>query len=723
MMADGGILSVWGQRHKLPLVMQTEAAECALACLAMIAGYHGHETDLASLRRRFSTSLKGVNLARIIEIGNALGFEARPLRAELEYLPEAQLPCIAHWDLNHFVVLNRISRKGAEIYDPARGRYNMPLIEASKHFTGIVLELTPGMGFSPAQERQSISLRALTGRITGLARILIQVVGLALAIEFLALLMPFQMQWVVDQVLVSADENLLIVMTLGFLIVMALQTGLTIVRGWVLSWLGATLNAQWVTNLFSHLINLPLDYFEKRHMGDIVSRFSSVQSIQNTLTGSFVGAMLDGLMGLLALVILCLYSLPLTGCVLVVFALYGILRWALYRTLWRINEEQLVYGARQQTELMESVRGVQAIKLANKQSARKARLANATLEAAKRTMRIQRISLVFGAINQYLFGTQRIVLIALGAYLAIEGKFSAGMLIAFVAYADQFSGKIGGLIDKIVDFRMLRLHAERIADIALTAPEKHAHGVRSETEAALEPRINVKNLSFRYAEGDPWILRNLNLAIHAGESVAIVGPSGCGKSTLAKLLLGLLEPTEGSIEISGIDIKRYGLDNYRKLVGAVMQNDTLFAGTIADNISFFDDVSTINQIISAASIAEIHDEIMAMPMAYESLVGDMGSALSGGQQQRIILARALYRMPKILVLDEATSHLDLRCENAINTAIRQLDVTRLIFAHRLETIASADYVAKIENGNISVAPPVHRTKQDSSTQGRAPAYQ
>lgn len=720
-MADDGILSMWSQRHKLPLVMQTEAAECALACLVMVARYHGYETDLASLRRRFSTSLKGVNLTRVIEIANELGFEARPLRAELEYLPQAQFPCIVHWNLNHFVVLSRISRKGAEIYDPARGRYNMPLPEVSKHFTGVVLELIPGMDFSPVRERQRISLRALTGRITGLTHILIQVIGLALAIEVLALLMPFQIQWVVDQVLVSADNNLLTVMTLGFLIAMALQTGLTIARGWVLSWLGATLNAQWVTNLFSHLLNLPLDYFEKRHMGDIVSRFSSVQSIQNTLTGSFVEAILDGLMGLLALVILCLYSLPLTGCVLIVFALYGLLRWALYRTLWRINEEQLVYGARQQTELMESVRGVQAVKLANKQSERKARLTNATLEAAKRIMHAQRITLAFGAINQYLFGTQRIVLIALGAYLTIEGKFSAGMLIAFVTYAGQFSAKIGGLIDKIVDFRMLKLHAERIADIALTEPEKHTHGVRGVARLEPEPRIEIKNLSFRYAEGEPWILRNLNLTIHAGEAVAIVGPSGCGKSTLAKLLLGLLEPSEGSIEIGGNDIKRYGLDNYRKLIGAVMQNDTLFGGTIADNISFFDGDATMERIILAASVAKIHDEIMAMPMAYESLVGDMGSALSGGQQQRIVLARALYRKPRILVLDEATSHLDLRCENAINTAIRQLAVTRLILAHRPETIASADRIARLENGNIHVTP-IHLAKQDSSMQGVAPTH-
>jgi ATP-binding cassette subfamily B protein RaxB len=687
-MADGSILPPWGQRRQLPLVMQTEAAECALACLAMVACYHGHETDLASLRRRFSTSLKGVNLARMIEIAHTLGFEARPLRAELEYLPKAQLPCILHWNLNHFVVLHRLTRKGAEIYDPARGRYRMPLAEASKHFTGVVLELVPSADFSPIKERQRVSLRALTGRITGLGRLLIQVFGLAFAIEMLALVIPFQMQWVVDQVLLSSDRNFLTVMTLGFLIVMALQTGLTIARGWIISWLGATLNAQWTTNLFSHLLKLPLDYFEKRHMGDIVSRFSSVQTIQSTLTGSFVEAMLDGLMGSLALIILCFYSLPLTICVLGAFGIYAVLRWALYRKLWLINEEQLVYGAKQQSELMESVRGIQAIKLANKQSERKARLANATLESAQRTMRTQRITLAFGAINQGLFGAQRILLIALGAYLAIEGKFSTGMLIAFVAYADQFSNKIGSLVDKMVDFRMLKLHAERIADIALSEPEQHMHGVHSGPDP--EIRIGVKNLSFRYAEGEPWILRHLDLTIEAGESVAIVGPSGCGKSTLAKLLLGLLEPTEGVITIGDIDIKRYGLTNYRKCIGAVMQDDILFAGTIADNISFFDTDATMGKITSAAMIANIHNDIMRMPMAYESLVGDMGSSLSGGQKQRLTLARALFCEPKLLVLDEATSHLDVKNESIINQNVKNMRMTRIVIAHRPETIASAD---------------------------------
>lgn len=267
------------------------------------------------------------------------------------------------------------------------------------------------------------------------------------------------------------------------------------------------------------------------------------------------------------------------------------------------------------------------------------------------------------------------------------------MLVAFVAYADQFASKIGSLVDKVVDFRMLRLHAERIADIALAQPERHTHGVYSGPEP--EPRIEVKDLSFRYAEGEPWVLHHLHLTIQAGESVAIIGASGCGKSTLAKLLVGLLEATEGSVEIGGLDIRKYGLDNYRNMIGAVMQDDTLFAGTIADNIAFFDNAVDMKNVMLAANMAEIHQEIMAMPMAYESMVGDMGSALSGGQRQRLILARALYRKPKLLILDEATSHLDHANELQTNNTIRNLKITRIIFAHREETIALADRIVDL----------------------------
>lgn len=691
----------WRGRRQLELVMQTEAAECALACLSMVAAYHGHAADLMSLRRRFNISSKGANLRRMAEIADAIGLEARALRATLEYLPAAPTPCILHWDLNHFVVLNRVTARGAEIFDPSRGRYWMPLAEVSAHFTGVVLQLTPGASFEEVAETPGVSLRALTGRITGLAGVTVQILGLALGIEVLSLLAPFQMQWVIDQALLTNDHNMLVVIALGFVVVSAMSAAFGFARAWLVSWFGASLNAQWVTNVFAHLLKLPMDFFEKRHMGDIVSRFYSIQSIQTTLTGSFIEAVLDGAMGLMALVILTLYSASLTLVVGASILLYAGLRWAMYRALWRINEEQLVYSARQQTELMESIRGIQAIKLANKQAERRGRLERATHEAARRTMQSQRVGLAFAVANQALFGTQRVALVAFGAYLAMQGKFSAGMLVAYVAYADQLSTKFSSLVDKLIEFQMLGLHTKRVADIALTGPEAHAEGPYS--GPVPKARIEVKGVGFRYAEGEPWVLRGVSLVIEAGESVAIIGPSGYGKSTLAKLIVGLLEPIEGSIEIDGIDIRRYGLARYRGLIGAVMQDDNLFAGSIADNISLFDVDAAMDDIVAAARMAQFHDDIVAMPMAYESLVGDMGAALSGGQKQRLMLARALYRKPSILVLDEATSHLDAARETSINAAIGALDVTRIILAHRQETIASAQRVIDITRLNGSTA--------------------
>ena len=694
-MADGDIRFQWGTRRRLPMIMQSESTECALACLVMIARFYGHDVDLASMRRRHSTSLKGVTLLRLLEIAQTIGLGARPIRCELDYFADAKLPCILHWDLNHFVVLERITKKGAEILDPARGRRCIPLSEVSKHFTGIAVEITHDKHFQRVKSRERISLRTLAGRIEGLRGTLTQVFGLAAALELIALAMPFQIQWVVDQVLPSSDINLLIVIMGGFLIMTAIQAGFSITRAWIISWLGATLNVQWTTGLFGHLLKLPLEYFEKRHIGDVVSRFSSMQSIQSTLTGSFIEAVLDGLTSTLALVILYIYSPALTACVAVAVLIYVSLRCYMYPVLWSINEEQLTFGARQQTELMESIRGIQAIKLGGQQSQRAIRLANATQEYAFRYMKNQRITLGFSAINQGIFTVQRILLIGIGGYLAIESRFTAGMLVAFVAYADQFSSKAGGLVDKFVDFKMLSLHAERIADIALCEPEPHMEGAYVGTDLA--PKIEARGLGFRYAENEPWIFRNLDLLVHAGESVAIVGPSGCGKSTLAKLLLGLLEPNEGVIEIDGINIQHYGLNNYRKMFGAVMQNDSLFVGSIADNISFFDVDASEERVIASACLAGIHDEVSAMPMGYESPVGDMGSALSGGQKQRIVLARALYRQPKILLLDEATSHLDIAGERRVNDSVNQLGMTKIIIAHRPESIRSADRVINLNS--------------------------
>ncbi|HEX7369161.1 MAG TPA: peptidase domain-containing ABC transporter [Rhodanobacteraceae bacterium] len=704
---DGGFLAglQWGFRRKLPVILQTEAAECGLASLAMIARYHGHDVDLPSLRRRYSTSLKGANLARVMEMAEKLGFETRPLRLELDELGELKAPCILHWDLNHFVVLKRATSKGAVIHDPARGVLKLSNAEISKHFTGVALECSPGADFKPVRARESISLRALTGKVKGLPTALVQIFVLALALEVFALVGPFYLQWVLDQVLVSADKSLLMLLGIGFLLVAGFQAAISAVRAWTITWLGAMLNVQWITNVFAHLLKLPLDWYEKRHVGDVVSRFSSMQTIQQTLTTGFVTAILDGIMASLTLVVLFLYSVKLALIVLVAFALYAILRWFTYQPLRRAQEDQIVYSARQQTELLEAIRGAQTLKLFNQQQPRTARYSNAVVETVNRNIAMQRLNIAFQSGNQLIFGIEKVALIWLAAILVLDGSFTAGMLVAFAAYADQFVTRAASLIDKGIEFRMLRLHAERVADIALTAPERH---VESAWDAPTpEAEIEVRNVSFRYAEGEPWILKDCSLTIPAGDSVALIGPSGCGKTTLAKIILGLLEPNEGEIRYGGIDIRRLGLGRYRSQVGAVMQDDQLFAGSIADNIACFDNESSPLHIESAARLAAIHEDIAKMPMGYQSLVGDMGSALSGGQKQRILLARALYRKPALLVLDEATSHLDIDRERQVNVAVNRLAITRLVIAHRPETIASAERVLMVANGTVQPIPTNH----------------
>ena len=600
----------FGGGKRLPVILQTEAAECGLACLAMVASYYGYEIDLPGMRRKASMSLKGATLKRVMEIAGQLALDTRALRLEVEDLAALKTPCLLHWDLNHFVVLKQAGAKEIVIHDPARGVQRLSLAEASKHFTGVALELWPSARFKRERVREAISLRSLSGEVHGLKRALTQILLLALALEAMVLAGPLYMQWVLDQVFPSADHQLLTVLGIGFLMLTVFQVGVTALRSWCITWISATLSVQWVNNLFGHLLRLPLGFFEKRHIGDVVSRFGSVQTIQKTLTTQFVGAVLDGLVSILTLVLMAFYSVPLTLLVVGTFALYGLLRWLLYRPLRRTTEDHIVYAARQQSDLLESIRGIQAIKLANQQSHRQGRYANAQVDTTNREIALQRLGIGAQAGSGLLFGLARVALIWWAAALVLKGEFSAGMLVAFIAYADQFHRRGAALLDRSNEFRMLELHAERVADIALSEPETHLEGVHADELEST--RLEVRNVSFRYAEGEPWVLEHFNLTVENGESVAIAAPSGAGKTTLAKLILGLLEPTEGEIRFGGVDIHKFGLARYRAQVGAVMQDDQLFAGSIADNISLFDPEATPQAVAAAAHLAGIHEEIAAL---------------------------------------------------------------------------------------------------------------
>ena len=682
---------------QVPLILQTEAAECGLACLAMVAGAHGLDTDLATLRQRFSVSLKGATLVDLVRIADALKLQSRAVRAELDELPQLPTPCILHWDMNHFVVLVRQRGQQVVIHDPACGVRRMGLDELSRHFTGVALELQPAPDFVAATERRHVSVRQLMGPVSGLRRSLGQILLLALVLEAFVLLSPFFMQWVVDGVLVSGDRDLLVTLGMGFTLLVLIQAATAAARSWAVLVLSATLNLQWLVNVFAHLLRLPVDWFEKRHPGDIWSRFGSVQQIQRTLTTSFIEAVLDGALVLLTLAMMALYSLALSAVALAAVVVYGAMRWAFFRPLREASEEALVFEARQSSHFLESLRGVLAIKLFNAQADRQSRFASLVVDTMNAQISIRKLELWAAVAHRLLFGLERVAVVWIGAWLVMDNRLTVGMLFAFFAYKETFASRVSGLIDKAVELKMLRLQGERLADIVLTAPEADAAQPARELSAAIE----LRNVSFAYADGEPNVLHKVNLKVEPGESVAVVGPSGCGKSTLLKLMLGILEPTEGEVLVGGQPLARVGLRAWREQVGVVMQDEALFSGSVADNISFFAPAPDPAWLVQCARVAAVHDEIEAMPMGYHTLIGDMGAALSGGQKQRILLARALYKRPRLLLLDEATSSLDVERERAVNQGVRQLALTRVIVAHRPETIASAGRVVALHEGRVA----------------------
>jgi ATP-binding cassette, subfamily B, bacterial CvaB/MchF/RaxB len=691
-------------RRKLPVLLQTEAAECGVACLAMVASYHGHAVDVATLRRRFTVSMRGATLAALMQLAARLGLETRAVRVELEDLARLRLPCILHWSFTHFVVLRRVTRRGLFVHDPARGYRRVRHAEAGSSFTGVALELWPSPRFTPRAPAPAVRLRALVGNVRGLAGALAQILLLAATLETFVLANPLLTQWVVDHALVTASRDLLTLLALGFGLLVLFEQSTAALRGVVIMHFEATLNVQWQANVLAHLLRLPLPYFEKRHLGDIVSRFRSIDVIQRTVTTTFVEAIVDGAMSLLLLAVMLCYSAPLAAVCVAAVAIYVGLRWLAHGPLRDARHEQIAAAAKQDSHFIETARGVRAIKLFARAEERRGAWLGLLVEQINAGTRVQRLGLALRAGNGLALGLENVLVIYLGASLVLSGALSTGMLLAFVAYQRQFAVRVSTLIDKLAEVRLLRLHCERLGDIVLTAPEQQDGSGRLLVSAATPGlAIRARGLRFRYGEHEPYVLDGVDLDVEPGQCVALVGASGCGKSTLLSLLLGLLAPTAGEITIAGVAPRE--LAAAQRTVAGVMQGDCLFAGSIADNISFFAADADQHRVEECARLAAIHSDIAKLPMAYNTLVGFMGSTLSAGQQQRILLARALYAQPAVLILDEATSHLDAPREAAIAAAVAQLGMTRIIAAHRRETLAAADRIVRLDAGRIVAEAP------------------
>lgn len=681
-------------QRRVPVIHQTETAECGLACLAMICGHFGKNIDLIYLRRKFNLSARGATLAGINGIAEQLGMATRALSLELDELRVLKTPCILHWDFSHFVVLVSIKRNRYVLHDPARGIRYISREEMSRYFTGVALEVWPGSEFQSETLQTRISLRSLINSIYGIKRTLAKIFCLSVVIEAINLLMPVGTQLVMDHAIPAGDRGLLTLISAALMFFILLKAATSTLRAWSSLVMSTLINVQWQSGLFDHLLRLPLAFFERRKLGDIQSRFDSLDTLRATFTTSVIGFIMDSIMVVGVCVMMLLYGGYLTWIVLCFTTIYIFIRLVTYGNYRQISEECLVREARAASYFMETLYGIATVKIQGMVGIRGAHWLNMKIDAINSGIKLTRMDLLFGGINTFVTACDQIVILWLGAGLVIDNQMTIGMFVAFSSFRGQFSERVASLTSFLLQLRIMSLHNERIADIALH--EKEEKKPEIEIVADMGPiSLETNGLSYRYDSQSAPIFSALSLSVAPGESVAITGASGAGKTTLMKVLCGLFEPDSGRVLINGIDIRQIGINNYHRMIACVMQDDRLFSGSIRENICGFAEEMDEEWMVECARASHIHDVIMNMPMGYETLIGELGEGLSGGQKQRIFIARALYRKPGILFMDEATSALDSESEHFVNVAIKNMNITRVIIAHRETTLRTVDRVISI----------------------------
>jgi len=698
----------------VPVILQAEAAECGLVCINMVAQFYGDKRDISHFRQQVAVSLRGVTLNNIMDIAHQLGFHSRALKIEIDHLTQLKLPAILHWDMRHFVVLTKVTRNSITIHDPSIGKQTFSLAQASCHLTGIALEVFPSDDFRPPAAEPLLRLRDFFSRTIGFKRNLVTLLALSGLIQLFALASPYYIQTVVDDVLLQGNQALLTALAVGFTLLLFIETLTSVVRRLLILSVSSRLQLQMSASVFQHLLSLPLDYFAKRHVGDLVSRFQSLSHIREFLTTGMVTALLDGIMAVVTLIVMAIYSIQLAVTVVLIMAIYLLIRLGLLPTMKRLTTEKIALSATEQSHFMESVRGMLPIRVYQQEVQRHSHWQNKLVATLNKDISLGKLNIGSNAVNQLLFGIENVIVIFIAASLVLDNTLTVGMMLAFIAYKTKFSAAIDGVVNQLIELRMLGVHFSRLSDIVLTKVETNTreidrHFTSSHSlakKSTHEYHLNAADISYRYGAGCPHVFDKLSLSVKKGEIIAIVGPSGSGKSTLIKCLMGLYSLSSGTISLSAAK------NNTPSVMAAVLQEDVCLSGSIAENISCFEASPNQDLLIQAAELACIHDEICAMPMQYHTLVGDMGSSLSGGQQQRLLLARALYRQPDILFLDEASSHLDINNERLINRHLRSLNITRIIVAHRPQTIALADVVFQLIDGKLERFLPTDVVRSD-----------
>ncbi len=667
-------------RHSLPMIFQAEANECGLACLAMIVSYYGRATDIRSIREASNLPAFGASLKHLTRAAAAAGLKSRPLKLELADLPRLATPAILHWDLDHFVVLKKFSRGKAVIHDPATGIRKYPLRELDGHFTGVAVEFSQAREAVAAEPPRRLKLGDLVSFSHGIARGMALILLLSLLVQACALLSPLYLQLVIDQGLARGDMDLVLVVALLFGLLMLARIALGHVRSLVTMQFSMRLGFEMVSGLFEHLLNLPLRFFERREMGDLVSRFSSAEKISALISQDMITVLVDGLLSLASLALLYVYSPMLaTVCLGFVVAAALIKLCSLPGEKLR-RQETIVRAAKSESRLMENVRWASVVKNYAIEEQRAADWQNHYVNSANAGYQLGTFQLWFGSGQGLLFGVEQILVIFLGAQLISAGGLTIGQLMGFIFLKQHFSSSVLAMLPKLAELRLMQLDLERIADIALEAVEE-TDPLGQFPRRAFSGKVSGEGLCFRYSADETPIFEALDFALEPGETLVITGPSGCGKSTLLKLIAGLEPPTAGRIRYDGGPLRKLGLANLRSAAAAVLHNDGLLAGDIAYNINLEDEPHNQPRLEDACRRACILEEILALPLGFNTRVGELGNSLSAGQVQRVLLARALYKRPKLLLLDESLACLSDAVAGRILENIAELRIAIVLVTH------------------------------------------
>lgn len=666
----------------------------------MVAAYFGNTTDLTSLRRRFGTSLTGENLASLIRVADALHLSGRALRCSLSELARLQQPCILHWGFNHFVVLKKVTSTRLLVHDPAGGALSLSFAEADAKFTGVVLEVAPTRDFLQRKPVRRLKLTDLVVIDLSFSRSVSIALVLAVVSELLLLVMPFYLQTVIDQVLTRGDHLLLPALALGFVVIAVFQLVASVLRQLTFQFLSQVTVFSLASRVLRHLLRLPVSWFRARRTGDIQQRLRSLAGIQSFMTESLPALVLDCVFLVIVVVLMVAYSPALAFVVVATAGLYLLWRMLIFPAMLEQTGKVVRADAATQSHLLESLRSIQSIKMCSGESRRTIDWQNHFVRRINTQIRAGNLAIADGAVHQALFQGLHIGVIFLLARQVQRGEMSIGTLSAFVAYAAMFVTRAGGIVNRIFEYRLLQVPLDRLADIVFN--EVEAPQGEPDDRSRLTGNLMAGKLTFTHPGSDTPLLSDVSVNVARGELIAICGCSGSGKSTLLRLFAGIEKPSSGVLCYDGKPVSKWPQAAVRRSIATVFHDDALISGSIAENIALFDPARSDKRIRRMAGLAAVDSAIEALPMGYETPIGDLGSALSTGQVQRLLFARALYRRPALLLLDEFTSGLDADTERLVLRSLVRLPATRIVVTHSPAVLRAADRVFELRAGKLAL---------------------